>query len=209
MLFFGVFEKKNKFLLTFLGQGPLEKGTKHSKSRTKKYSLCLKAKSAAKWPNDHITSPFLNLWKPHKPQMKYIIISDQNFSKNSSSTLFLNQFYSENTHGKLSLSGSSKLPPQILAGLKAKTFLFKRPQISIGPLPRFFRPSYGPAFTVYKPTSGMTKIASESPATKTEEPCIDILFTGKDCFAIIGFVSTLFFTSSEFSHIFCTELVLK
>lgn len=72
-----------------------------------------------------------------------------------------------------------------------------------------FRLSYGPACRVYKPTSGMTKIASESPATKTEEPCIDILFTGKACFAISGFVSTLFFTSSEFSHIFCTELVLK
>ena len=62
---------------------------------------------------------------------------------------------------------------------------------------------------IYKPISGMTKIASESPATKTEEPCIDILFTGKICFAIIGLVSTRFFTNSEFSQIFCAELVLK
>ena len=54
----------------------------------------------------------------------------------------------------------------------------------------------------------MTKMASESPATKIEEPKTDMLFTGKACLAIKGFVSTLFFTSSEFSQIFCTELVL-
>ena len=89
---------------------------------------------------------------------------------------------------------------------RKKTIFLKDFRLVLAPI---FRLSYGPACRVYKPTSGMTKIASESPATKTEEPCIDILFTGKACFAISGFVSTLFFTSSEFSHIFCTELVLN
>ena len=48
-----------------------------------------------------------------------------------------------------------------------------------------------PPYNFHKATSGMTKMASESPATKIEEPKTDMLFTGKACLAIKGFVSTL------------------
>ena len=104
--FFGVFEEKQKFfwdLLTFLEKGPLKKWTKHSKSRTKKYTLCLKAKFAVQlyifWP----TSPFFNLWKPHETSNEIQNYIRLEFFQKHSSTLFMNQYNSENTHGKLSL----------------------------------------------------------------------------------------------------------